>query len=289
MQNSPPLVTVIVLCFNQAKYLREAVQSVMGQDYKPVEIIIVDDASTDRSREVVKEIVSEQPEIKSILLEENLGNCRAFNRGLQLARGKYVIDLAADDLLIPNRIMVGVRELEAKGEKFGVHFSDAYICDENAETLSTHYSRDRNGKLLETVRQGEVYVDLLARYFICAPTMMMRKSMLNELGGYNEELSYEDFDFWIRSSRNYQYAFSDDILVKKRNLPNSLSKQQYRWRSMHFESTYRVCKMAFSLNRDATEHKALRSRILYEVKMSLINLKLKISIKYFILILRTYL
>lgn len=288
MQNSPPLVTVIVLCFNQGKYLREAVQSVMEQDYKPVEIIIVDDASTDRSREVAKEIVSEHPEIKSILLEENLGNCRAFNHGLQLALGKYVIDLAADDLLIPNRIMVGVRELEAKGEKFGVHFSDAYLCDENAEMVNTHYSRDGKGILLETVPQGKVYVDLLSKYFICAPTMMMRKSMLNELGGYNEDLSYEDFDFWIRSSRNYQYVFSDDILVKKRNLPNSLSKQQYRWRSKHFESTYRVCKMAFSLNRNATEHKALRSRILYEVKMSLINLKLKISIKYFILILRTY-
>ncbi|MFC2188267.1 glycosyltransferase family 2 protein [Fulvivirgaceae bacterium LMO-SS25] len=289
MQNSPPLVTVIVLCFNQAKYLREAVQSVMEQDYKSVEIIIVDDASTDRSREVAKEILSDHPEVKSILLEENLGNCRAFNRGLQLAGGKYVIDLAADDLLMPNRIKLGVRELEAKGEKFGVHFSDAYICDENAEIVNTHYSRDGNGKLLETVPQGEVYVDLLARYFICAPTMMMRKSMLNELGGYNEELSYEDFDFWIRSSRNYQYAFSDDILVKKRNLPNSLSKQQYRWRSKHFESTYKVCKMAFSLNRNATEHKALRRRILYETKMSLKNIKLIISIKYLNLMLRTYL
>jgi hypothetical protein len=135
----------------------------------------------------------------------------------------------------------------------------------------------------------KVYADLLSRYFICAPTMMIRKSVLDELGGYNEELSYEDFDFWIRSSRKYLYAFSDDILVKKRNLPNSLSKQQYRRNSKHFESTYTVCKMAVSLNRNAVEHKALRRRILYEAKMCAKNFKLIILIKYLSLMLRSYL
>jgi glycosyltransferase involved in cell wall biosynthesis len=67
MQNSPPLVTVIVLCYNHAKYLREAIQSVVVQDYNPVEIIIVDDASTDGSREVTKKILADYPEIKGIL------------------------------------------------------------------------------------------------------------------------------------------------------------------------------------------------------------------------------
>ena len=289
MQNSPPLVTVIVLCYNHAKYLREAIQSVMVQDYDPVEIIIVDDASTDGSREVTKKILSDYPEIKGILLEENLGNCRAFNRGLQLAGGKYVIDLAADDLLLPSRITVGVRELESKGEDYGVHFCDAFHCNEDAEIISSHYHRNKKGQLLESVPQGEVYADLLSRYFICAPTMMIRKSVLDELGGYNEELSFEDFDFWIRSSRKYLYAFSDDILVKKRNLPNSLSKQQYRRNSKHFESTYTVCKTAVSLNRNAVEHKGLRRRILYEAKMCAKNFKLIILIKYLSLMLRSYL
>ena len=288
MENPSPLVTIIVLCYNQGKYLRSAVDSILAQDYPNVEIILVDDGSTDDSKEVAKGILEKLPKIKGLLLEQNLGTCRAFNQGLKLAGGKYVIDLAADDLLLPSRIAIGVSVLEEKGESLGVHFCDAFLCDENAEIVRTHYTRDSNGRLLEKIPEGDIYVDLLARYFICAPTMMMRKSMLDELCGYNEDLSYEDFDFWIRSSRHYMYAFSDSILVKKRSVPNSLSKQQYQFRSKHFSSTYKVCEMAFAMNNNRKENSALRKRILYESKMCVKNFKVIITLKYFILMLRTY-
>jgi len=288
MQNPSPLVTVIVLCYNQGKYLRSAIQSVLEQDYANVEIILVDDASSDDSREVAKGILREQPKIKGLLLGQNVGNCRAFNKGLKLAGGKYVIDLAADDLLLTSRIAIGVNELEAKGEQYGVHYCDAFIWNEKAEILQTHYPRDPDGRLLKEIPEGDIYVDLLAKYFICAPTMMMRKSMLDELEGYNEALSYEDFDFWIRSSRQYLYTFSDSILLKKRSIPNSLSKRQYQFKSKHFDSTFKVCEMAFTLNSNSQENSALRTRIFYEAKMSLMNLNLIISFKYLKLLLRTY-
>ncbi len=289
MQNPSPLVSVIVLCYNQATYLKAAVQSVLEQDYSNVEIILVDDASADGSKEIAAQILSDNPEIKGLLLDENMGNCIAFNQGLKIAGGKYVIDLAADDLLLPTRIRVGVSELEAKGETFGVHFCDAFICDEQAAIITTHYPRDKDSNLLEPVPEGDIYSDLLARYLICAPTMVMRKSVLDEMGGYNEQLSYEDFDFWIRSSRHYLYAFSESILVMKRNVPNSLSKDQYRFKSKHFGSTLKVCQMAFSLNRNEIENKALRRRVLYEAKMCLKTFNFLIFNKYLILMLRTYL
>src|SRR5687767_6161263 len=106
-----PLVSVICLCYNQARFVREAVASVLAQTYPHVELIIVDDASTDDSAAVIRSIVQDNPAIRCLVLEKNVGNCKAFNTGLSLAKGDYIIDLAADDLLLPRRIESGVQAL----------------------------------------------------------------------------------------------------------------------------------------------------------------------------------
>src|SRR5688500_3802276 len=99
-----PLVSVICLCYNQARFIREAVASVFAQSYRNVELIIVDDASTDNSASVIRAMVAENPAIRCLLLNQNVGNCKAFNKGLTLSKGDYIIDLAADDVLVPQRI-----------------------------------------------------------------------------------------------------------------------------------------------------------------------------------------
>ena len=275
-----PLVSVICLCYNHEKYVEESIRSVLDQSYKNIEIIVVDDASTDNSKLVIRKILKDHSVIRFIDLDQNLGTCRAFNHGFKASQGAFIIDLATDDLLMPNRVEEGIRAFGNGGGDYGVHFSDAVIIDEEGGRLKKHYHHDEEGKLKVPVPEGDVYCELLHRYFILSPTMMIRRQVLEEMGGYDESLAYEDFDFWVRSSRNYKYCFTDQALMKKRILKGSLSSKQYRFRSLQMESTYKVCKKAYQLNRDRHERRALQKRIRYELKWALATLQFALALKY---------
>ena len=108
--NEHPLVSVICLCYNQGEFINDAVNSVLNQEYSNIELIIIDDHSTDVSTEIIQEIVTKNPQIKAIYNPQNIGNCKAFNIGYYASSGEYLIDLAADDLLDPNRISKGLEE-----------------------------------------------------------------------------------------------------------------------------------------------------------------------------------
>lgn len=280
----PPLVTVICLCYNHAEYVREAIDSVLKQTHAPVQLIVVDDASTDNSVAIIEEIVKENPVIEFISLKNNIGNCRAFNVGLAKAKGEFLIDLAADDLLLPHRIETGVRVLAQTGKEFGVHFSDAELISSSGQLLGLHSTRFPHA----SIPQGDIYKELISRYFICPPSMMFTRAVMNVLGGYDETLSYEDFDFWIRSSRFTQYVYSPMSLVKKRVLKSALASEQSKKFSKHSRTTYQVCEKILALNRTHDEQKALRNRILYEIRTNLTLLNIGVVIKFIVLLWKSF-
>lgn len=267
---SKPLVSVICLCFNHETYVKQAIESVLNQTYEPIELVVVDDASTDNSRSLI-ENMSKTHGFQAYFNTSNLGNCKSFNLGLSHSGGKYIIDLAADDLLLADRIRIGVEELERKGETYAVHFCDVELLNQRGHFISTHFKRDQLGKLLQSVPSGDIYQHLVERYLICAPSMMMTRQVLEELKGYDEQLSYEDFDFWVRSSRNHKYVFTDQVLVQKLVLEKSLSSIQYQRKNRHAMSTAMVCEKIFTLNRSEEENEALLKRINYELKWALIT------------------
>ena len=244
---SQPLVTIICICHNHLGYLWEALESVRNQSYDNIQMIAVDDGSTDGSQDLLRKWQLQHSSLELLLLPKNIGYCAAFNKGYRLAQGEFIIDLSADDLLMSDRVKVGVKALTSS--EAGINFCDAYYIDSQSRQIRSHYHRDKQGKLLHPVPDGDLYRELLRRYFICAPTMMIKNEVLQALGGYDESLYYEDFDFWVRSSRSYLYKFTDKILVKKRVLPNSMSKSQYTPNSPMLESTARVCEKAYQLNR----------------------------------------
>lgn len=260
-----PKVSIILLCHEQKPFLEAALQSILHQDYPNVEIIGVDDGSSDGSAALLQEL-GKKHQFHTICLPSSIGNCAAFNRGLAVAKGSYVVDLAADDVLMPQRLSVGVQCLEKRGPNFGVHYSDAWICDEGLRVKQSFFARDAHGKLLEAPPEGDVFIPLLQRHFVLSPTMMMRKAMLDEMGGYDESLSYEDFDFWVRSSRNWKYAFSDAILIKKRGVKGSLSTRQTRWRNTHIVTNLKVMRKALQLCKTPSERRAARKRLIYEAR-----------------------
>lgn len=272
------LVSVICLCHNHQQFVATAIQSVLDQDYPNVELIVVDDASTDGSQEEISQKIA-GTDINFISQSKNLGHCRAFNIGLQHSAGNYIIDLSADDILLPERISEGIKDFQLS-KKAGVHFSDAYLCDEDGNRFGTHYQRDAHDQLISKVPTGDIYSELISRYFICPPTMMIKRSVLEELGGYDESLEYEDFDFWIRSSRKSPYIMSSKALTVRRILKSSDSKRQFAFRSKHAFSTYRVCEKIYNLNESRNEDVALLGRVKYEIRLCLKTLNIELIPNY---------
>ncbi|MGK7392209.1 MAG: glycosyltransferase family 2 protein [Candidatus Cyclobacteriaceae bacterium M2_1C_046] len=277
--NRNPLVTIICLCYNHRRFIKEAIESVLVQTYDNIELIIIDDASTDGSQEVIEQIIDSHPEIKYFPLKENRGNCRAFNYGLTHAKGEFIIDFAADDIFKPNRIEEGVNGFIEKGPEYGVNFSDAEIINEDGDYIKNFYLR-YDSKLSPKISQGYVYADLLERYFICPPTLMCRKIVFDKLNGYDESLAYEDFDFLLRAAKKYKFFFTDQVLVERRIVEGSMSSLQYKKGSAQMWSTYQICKKAKQLNSNKKEDNALKKRIIYEARKSLETGDLKLFYRY---------
>jgi glycosyltransferase involved in cell wall biosynthesis len=263
-----PWVSVICTCYNHAGYVQEALRSVVGQTYINIELVVIDNASTDASATEIQAFCTEYPATKFIQNTVNQGLCRAFNQGLAMVIGEYVIDLAADDVLLPGRVARQVERFRSLPLYYGVVFSNAAFIDENGGETGYHYPVDATGHSTQFVPTGDVFQDILSRYFINTPTMMMRRDMLVSLGGYDETLAYEDFDFWVRSARHYRYAYVDEVLTLKRRLPDSLGAQVTKRGNLLLESTYRVCQKALTLCQNADEQGALAGRIRQFIRKS---------------------
>jgi glycosyltransferase involved in cell wall biosynthesis len=272
-----PLVTVICLCHNHDRFVAEAIESVLRQTHPRIQLIVVDDASTDRSVSVIRKELKDRPEVTFLSLLKNLGNCQAFNRGFEISKGEFVIDLSADDVLMPDRVDRGVRALSACGPDYGVNFTDAELIDQESKHLGYHSDRFPHAG----VPEGDIYKNVITSYFISSPTMMMRSSVLASLGGYDETLAYEDFDFWIRSSRKFKFCYTAEPLVKRRIVTNSMSANQYKYKSVQLRSTFRVCEKILELNRNQEEKEALRGRLLYEMRKAFQVAEWGLAFRYF--------
>jgi glycosyltransferase involved in cell wall biosynthesis len=277
-----PLVTVVCLCHNHEKFVQQAIESAFNQTHTAVQLIVIDDASTDQSVTIIQGVLKNHPDVPFIALEKNQGNCRAFNRALPLIKGEFIIDLSADDVLLPHRIEEGVKAFEQHGESYGIHFSDAEIISATNEHVGFFSDRFPH----ETIPQGEVYKQIIERYFICSPTVMMRKEVLDRLRGYDETLAYEDFDLWIRAARNFEFCYTPRVLVKRRQLSGSLGNQQFKRSSLQLISTYKICLKILSLNRTRSEQHSLSKRIIYEISVALRLLNFSLAIRYFFLWIR---
>lgn len=266
-----PLVSVVCLCYNQRDWVEAAIASVVGQTYPNIEILIADDASTDGSREVIERIHARHPGVRIFLSDVNRGNCAAFNAAFRETRGAFIVDFSADDIMHPERIEKQMRKFAELDESYGVVFTDADYIDEAGATIRRHYSYLRSKGLLARVPDADVFRDVLSRYFIAAPTMLVRRSVFDALGGYDESLAYEDFDFWVRSSREFKYAYVDEALTLIRKSANSMSAGWYEPGDRQLYSTYLVCRKAMGLSRDEEDRKALARRVRYELRQSVLS------------------
>ena len=172
--------------------------------------------------------------------------------------------------MYPERVTEQVRFFEQLDRSYGVIFSDAQYIGPNGNKLGGHFGNPNPKVTLTEVPSGEIYQELLGMYFLPTPTMMIRREVLEDLNGYDDSLAYEDFDFWVRSSRKYKYQYQDQVLSRIRRVPGSMSHGQYRKENNQIRSTYEVCRKALRLNQTEEENEALIRRLRYEFRQSLI-------------------
>lgn len=266
MNTALPRVTVVALCHNHAAYVADSLASVLAQDYASLQLIVVDDASTDGSVAAIEAFVACHPQVVFLKNEQNRGNCAAFNRGFRASDGEFLIDLACDDRLLPGKISRQVAAFAAAGPQVGVVYSNERSTGPDGTPLGTYYPTDAAGRSRTRPPEGDVYAQVLARSFVAPTTMLIRRAVLEQLGGYDESLHFEDFDFWVRSARHWHYAYVDAVLMEKRRLATSLGRQAYRPRNVLLPDCLTICHKAAALNRTPAEDAALCRRLRYFIR-----------------------
>ena len=207
------LVSVIIPTYNRAETINRAVTSVLSQSYSKLEIIIVDDASTDNTYEVVKEISDER--VKYFKLESNLGGAGARNFGIEKAKGSFIAFQDSDDEWLPNKLKSDL-ELFAKDEKIDCLFSRYWQVDGKFSKLIPMKSSIDNNKL---------YSDLLVRNLIGTPTAIVKAEVFDKVLGFNASLPrYQDWELFIRIAKEFKVSMNPDVNVLAYVSNDSLSK-----------------------------------------------------------------
>jgi glycosyltransferase involved in cell wall biosynthesis len=261
------LVTVICSCYNHNAFVIESIQSVLNQTYKNIQLIVVDDGSNDNSVAVIENFIQAYPEIIFINNKTNLGLTTSVTNAMRYAKGAYFIDLAADDVLLPNCIEIQLNTFQKSSlNNLAIVYGNAELITEDGKHASYYFDVDENLKTKTKRPSGDIYSNVIsATTTICSVSSMCKKDIFDKLNGYDTSLSYEDFDLWIRISREYTIEFVDAILIQKRILANSLQTTLYATKSSTSYSTYTILKKAYRLNRNKKEHQILTKRVNFEI------------------------
>lgn len=187
------LVSVVMPVYNGALYLKEAIDSILSQTYTNLELIIINDGSTDNSNEII--LSYNDPRIRYIVNEKNMGICITLNRGLDAAKGKYIARMDCDDISVPERLQMQVEYME-KHPSIGAIGADIIVFGEGIKERLFNFEHDLN-----CCKAGLLFQTCFAH-----PVVMIRKSTLDKYDlRYDDEYrGLEDFQLWYRISRYAQ-------------------------------------------------------------------------------------
>lgn len=199
-----PKVTVIIPTYNRSAYLRNAIASVLAQTYTDLEILVVDNASCDNTREIV-EGFKERP-IRYIRHESNRGGAVARNTGIAHSQSEYIAFLDDDDEWLPNKLEAQMNIFEQCSPQVGAVY-----------TGHRNVNRDTGETTLiwRPLKKGKLHEELLKKNWV-GPTssVVLRRECLEKVGTFDERLpSFQDYDLWIRIAQEYLFEFVEEILV----------------------------------------------------------------------------
>ena len=188
-------VSIIVPCFNYGRYLRDAVGSALSQDSVDVQVVIVNDHSSDDTAVIADELAARDPRVVVVHNEENLGHVRSFNRGLQRADGEFLVRLDADDLLTPGCLTRAVALFDYD-PTVGLVYGNPYHFSTSTPP------RPRTSDISWTIWSGAEWIEERCRLgvnCITTPEAMLRMSVVREVGALDTRLRFaQDMEMWCR-------------------------------------------------------------------------------------------
>jgi glycosyltransferase involved in cell wall biosynthesis len=220
------LVSVIIPAFNARSTIRETLESVQAQTYRNLDIIIVDDGSSDGTPDAVADLAANDPRVTIIRRERNGGIPSTRNIGIQASRGVYLSFVDADDLWHPEKIRLQVEKMNECGPDVGVVYSWCTYMDATTRIIPR--------RVFAATFEGEVYSQLLMGNFV-NNTWLVRRSCLDAVGGYREDLvtGNEDLQIYLDLAALYDFVVVPRFLTAYRLLPGSKSHDVWNMRAGH--------------------------------------------------------
>ena len=194
--NEESLVSVIIPCYNGEKFIGEAIESVINQTYQNLELIIVNDGSTDNSKEIIDKYRTDQ-RIKYVQHDANKGIAKTKNTGIRLARGDYLAFLDHDDVWLPNKLEMQVNCFKDQEEDVGMVCTGMIFTDEKLKSQRIFMGfKDDN--------QKELIKSLYLQPTNSSSIMMIKKNCFSKVGFFDEGLyGWDDFEMWMRIASQY--------------------------------------------------------------------------------------
>ncbi len=202
MKNNP-LVSVIIPTYNRAWALAEAIDSVLAQNYKNFELIVIDDGSTDNTSDLIDGYSGKL----TLIRQENAGVSAARNRGIESSRGDFIAFLDSDDTWLPQKLS---RQMDFMGR-----YPEALICQ--TQEIWIRNNTRVNPRSCHKKPSGMIFESSLALCLVSPSAVMMKKNLFDKVGLFDERLpACEDYDLWLRVGCRYPVYLVDEPLVIKR-------------------------------------------------------------------------
>lgn len=227
-KNKCPLVSIIAICHRHDKYVIETLDSIQNQTYRNVELIIINNVKDNCENVIDNWIKSKTFNNKPIFIQnENILtvtlNC---NLGLSKCSGKYFQVISCDDVMMLDKIEKQVELFETLDESYACVYSDMMMIDEESKVVGSFFESKRESIIDFSLPEGNLQKYFFTSSFVPAPSILLRRSAIIEIGGYNKMWVFEDWPLYIElMKKNYNFVPIDLPLVKYRILENGLGKQ----------------------------------------------------------------
>jgi len=216
-----PLVSFLVPYYNHKQYVTQTLNSILEDTYPNKEIVIINDGATDTDISVINKWIKENSSTLPINFtsRENKGITRTFNELARVSKGKYIVFCASDDYLINNTISKRVDILEQNQEKM-VLIADTIVIDGDGKTIHksaiSEWLPYKNSNKENYFSDEGLAYEIINRWTLPGPCNMMNKELFIKSGGYNEALSLEDWDFYLRAAAHKSIIYYDQKVAAYR-------------------------------------------------------------------------
>lgn len=225
-----PKVSVIMAAYNSGKYIEESILSILNQTLKDLELIIIDDCSTDNVPDLIKKYQVLDPRIIAIRNEKNLGSAKPMVIGIKLARADYVAMMDSDDVAYPNRLEIQYNFME-QNPNVALIGSGVELMNESGQILK---------RRIGLTDYDEIKFRILLRNPFIHPSTIYRRAIFEEMGGYDKKYeNSEDYALFSAIAQKYKIAGVPQILLKYRMSPNSVTRLP-KSRKIQLETSYRI-------------------------------------------------